>query len=139
MWISSLLSIPGALLRWKLGEWFNKGTLFHRRENWRWIPWGTFLANILASIVSIVVTASMTRESIINSQTFDYSSSASLVGASLKIGFAGSLSTVSTFVKEIVEFYDKDPGTARSYVYSLGSLFISCSLCLALYHIIILL
>lgn len=117
MWVTSLSSPPGTILRWKLSSWFNDNppslllscTQHHcrRRDDWKWIPFGTLFANIIASLISITCSGIRTHFSIsYNSHLIVF-----LLLSAIQTGFAGNLSTVSTFVKEIVQL-------AQLYQYS---------------------
>lgn len=107
---------PGALLRWQLGGFNGK-----LGGDWSWLPAGTLAANIFGSVVSITVIA------------IEYVSPAKgfwKTGTlrSLKIGFAGSLTTVSTFVTEVHTFASKRETQDRAYIYMVMTLLPSCLL-----------
>ena len=94
-----LLAPPGALLRWKLSV-LNGRCKFPKLK---WLPLGTFYANLIGSILSITMVAT---EYHIES-TYPYNVVAFwTIGTmrAIKVGFAGSLTTVSTFVSEISGF-----------------------------------
>jgi Integral membrane protein possibly involved in chromosome condensation len=117
MWISSLLSPPGTILRWILSR-FNSKQLTKRDRNnmgstMMGFPYGTFLANQLGCITSITAVAILSR---LNTGKEDNVTTAALWLGGIKAGFAGNLSTVSTFAKEIVLMLDEDRyGLAFSY------------------------
>ena len=88
---------PGAILRWKLSS--INGTM--TTKGWEWFPLGTFTANFIGSVISIVaIGGEYDMESIYDVTLFWG------VGTirAVKVGFAGSLTTVSTFVSEIHGF-----------------------------------
>lgn len=101
----------GALSRWKLSKWNSTPWMGHSQPL-SWMPWGTFLANMLGCLVSIMCTGLLDRYQ----STLEDDWSRSLIGA-IQVGFAGSLSTVSTFVKEIVVLQEKMPGSAKPSIY----------------------
>jgi fluoride ion exporter CrcB/FEX len=105
---------PGALFRWYLTG-FN-GAL---PGNWSWLPAGTMTANVLGSVISIGLIAA---EYVTNSN-------GSWVMASLrafKVGFIGSLTTVSTFVSEVDGFLKNPRRKDEAYIYMVMSLGFSC-------------
>lgn len=114
MLYSSFVTPPGALLRWELSK-LNTRFNDSRWRRLRWLPIGTFVSNILGCLVSILLLALQTRY-----LTDDRNKNLwaiSLVAA-LRDGFAGSLSTVSTMVKEMFELQDEFPHHAKAYRYA---------------------
>jgi len=112
MWMSSLLSPFGTVLRWKLSK------LNAARGPWEalsWVPWGTFAANMIAVVISLVMEGLELRY--VHPGINGYEWLVAVLPA-IETGFAGSLSTVSTFVKEIVDM--ESPG--QQFVYTWGSL-----------------
>jgi CrcB protein len=110
LWLQVLFTPPGALLRWSLTSRFNNFTI---REGWDWLPVGTLAANLLGSLISILLLAVEFRtNSLASSWTMP-------VVAAIRVGTAGSLSTVSTFVKEIVDMTTRYPHQAKAYYYGL--------------------
>ena len=93
-WIIALVGVAGgigAVLRLYFGQWTGK------------LPWGILLANTVASAV-VGFTA----------RYFDVSAAADTdlmlwasIGAVIVIGFAGGLSTFSTFAAQTVEFFTR--------------------------------
>jgi fluoride ion exporter CrcB/FEX len=107
--IATLLAPFGTILRWRLSRL--NGSITNPR--WEWFPIGTYTANMLASTLSCLLAAlSVGTESQLALTFLNAISS----------GFAGSLSTVSTFVVEIVELLRSLPQHARGYYYLMGSL-----------------
>ena len=80
VWFSILFGCLGALSRSKLSELYNKDFQFD----------GTLIANILACIIFAIV-------NILNDKNISF------IYKSIYIGFAGALSTVSTFIREIYQ------------------------------------
>jgi len=122
-----LLAPFGALLRWKLSEW--NGCLPH----YTWFPYGTFLANNLGCVVSIVAVATEYHlESRYFGEGFFWS-----IGSirAIRIGFAGCLTTVSTFVAEIHAFQHFH--TDYAYPYILSTLGTACVISTIIYGIIV--
>eukprot|EP00978_Attheya_sp_CCMP212_P025823 scaffold83916_cov37-Attheya_sp.AAC.1 len=114
MIFAAIVAPCGALLRWQLGKW--NGTF--RWELWSWIPVGTLTANILGCIVSIVAIATELRFN----QDGDFSFWVIGTLRAIKIGFAGSLTTVSTFVSEVSLFMKSPMLPYRAYLYILLTL-----------------
>jgi fluoride ion exporter CrcB/FEX len=96
MILVTILTPPGALLRWNLAKW-NSHTASHRLGRFAWVPPRTFTANIIGSFISILFTALVDR------YFSDGSGENQWVLAffeAVGTGFAGSLSTVSSMVKD---------------------------------------
>ncbi len=125
LWV---LSPVGSLLRWKLSS-LNKKKITNSLD---WIPWGTLTANLLASVLSACMEG-------LSNRYFGGDNPASKnqwVDAmlfALKTGVAGSLSTVSTMVKESVHLSEDNPGLARGHYYSMLTCVSCCLLGLAVY------
>lgn len=115
---------PGALLRWQLGGFNGKVG-----GDWSWLPAGTLVANIFGSVVSITAIA---VEYVSPAKGFWKTGTL----RSLKIGFAGSLTTVSTFVAEVHTFASKKETQDRAYIYMLMSLLPSCLLGMLIFGVI---
>lgn len=111
LWVSTLFTPFGAILRWRL-------SLLNPPSR-KTFPLGTLIANILGSVVAILAVAIETRY--LRSEML----SAQLLAA-LKIGFAGSLSTVSSFVKEVVDITERYGYDAKGYKYAGISLVTCC-------------
>jgi fluoride ion exporter CrcB/FEX len=123
LWLASLMSPFGALIRWRL-----KALNF--RPMWRkgsqWIPWGTFTANIVASIICILSKALKTY--IVEPQ--DLSSDWILpVLTAIITGFAGSLSTTSSLAHELVVLET----LYQSYCYAFITIICSMLVCILIY------
>jgi fluoride ion exporter CrcB/FEX len=111
--LSTLLSPFGTLLRWLLSS-FN-GSI--RKEGWEWLPIGTLAANLLAVAISGLAAA----------LTLGTSNPAiKMWEAAVKTGFAGSLSTVSTYIAETEGLLRALPRHAWGYYYSFGSILLAC-------------
>jgi len=104
----------GALLRWKLSKYNNRPS-----GDLSWIPIGTLSANFVASAISglmigmeyqMDVAAGFWAEGTVRA---------------IKVGFCGSLSTVSTFVSEIDSLLKSSIPT-NAYLYIFLSLSLSC-------------
>ena len=123
VWIASLLAPLGTLLRWKLSAWNGKFSL----------PAGTFLANLMASILSAALTALVFIES--NDEGAGNWKLPAIRAISL--GFTGCLSTVSTYVKECVELGERHPPhSKKQFLYSHGTLLSCCILGFLVYSLI---
>ncbi len=133
MWICALFAPPGTLLRWRLslvnGKWGRDSELL------KYFPFGTFFANILACVISASVAATMyviDRDSDANSVNTTRTAILMFLLKGLKSGFAGNLSTVSTFAKEIVLLSEKRT-VGPAYFYACVTVFSCCLMSLAFY------
>jgi len=116
LWMTCLFTPVGAVLRSQLKQWM---PVTHS------VQWGTFTANILGAIFSILLEGILARY--ISADQLD-----SWLGTflwALKVGFAGSLSTVSTFVKELVSM----ERLVDRHVYGIMTLTVAMSVSLAIY------
>lgn len=110
MWMATLLSPLGSVLRWRLSE------LNYRKRGWigfEWLPWGTFAANIVAVMISAFTESLDSHVIDADDAAFDWLSPAL---QALGVGFAGSLSTMSTLVHEM--FFLETPGKANGYCFT---------------------
>ena len=121
LWVSTLFTPFGAIARWRLS------LLNPYRKT---LPLGTLIANILGSVVAILAVAIERRY--LKSETLS-----SQLLAALKIGFAGSLSTVSTFVKEVVDLTERYSHDAKGYKYAGISLVVCCAAGVVVYSPIV--
>jgi fluoride ion exporter CrcB/FEX len=125
LWIACLVGPLGTLMRWKFGTL--NGEL--ESNNWQWFPIGTFASNVIASVTACLINAIFTD---MNSHE-DWSLAYDILAAA-RLGFAGSLSTVSSMVKEVVEISEKNPyHDKRAFIYSYGTLVTCCLLGLLVY------
>ena len=127
MWLTVILAPCGALLRWRLSKW-NDGSIGGSRFSW--VPWGTFTANLLASFISIAAEAIQSKY--VSEDDREYVWESSILQA-VEAGFAGSLSTVSTMIKEMFDMQSP----AHSYVYVFGTILFAMLLNLAIYSPIV--
>jgi fluoride ion exporter CrcB/FEX len=116
MW---LLAPFGASIRWKLSKWNSPNNRSFCLVRLNWVPVGTLAANLVGAICSIVCTGLLDRANY-EEQTLDPWVLAILFA--VKTGFAGSLSTVSSLVKEVVFLSDEHPAQIKSHMYA----FITC-------------
>lgn len=114
LWVSILFTPFGAILRWRL-------SLLNPYRK---------CANVLGSVIAVLAVAIGTRY--LRSETL----SAQLLAA-LKIGFAGSLSTVSTFVKEVVDITERHEYDAKGHKYAAISLVTCCAAGVVVYSPIV--
>ena len=125
MWYSCLLAPIGALLRWKLSAW--NGRL---PGSWSWVPAGTLAANLIACIISITMIA---IELVLHANDSNW---LQLTLLAIKIGIAGCLSTVSTFISEVnglMKSTDSQYSGRKGYKYILLTLLVCCSICVGIY------
>jgi len=127
MWLTSVMAPFGAILRWRLSELNARPGFWKRLE---WVPWGTFAANMIGAVISVVAEACEEKYDDPNEPGHAWLST---VLPAIELGFAGSLSTVSTFVKEIVEM--KSP--LQMFIYTWGSLVLAMLLGLLFYSPIV--
>jgi len=111
--LSTLLSPIGTLLRWQLAYWNGK------IQGYEWLPAGTLMANTMGVIVGSFTTA-LSFDSI--------DPTVRLWEFAIKTGFAGSLSTMSTYVSETAALNKALPQHAWGYYYAIGTLILSCTL-----------
>jgi|GEM_PF-6560866 len=126
MFLTSLFAPLGALLRWKLSKW---NTRNGSSGTYSWVPLGTFAANIAGAFFSILPVALTSRYS---TQIAD-KLWLMAIAAAVKVGFAGSLSTVSSMVKEIVLLTEKYPGHAKPHMYGFVTCFVALTMSLVIY------
>jgi fluoride ion exporter CrcB/FEX len=113
LWLACLVAPFGTILRWKL-------SLLNGKFNF---PAGTFLANVIASILSAALSASGI---VVSSNKSAIRWGMPLIKAA-SLGIAGSMSTVSTFVKECHELEEKNQAfDPKAFLYSYGTLIICC-------------
>lgn len=125
MWIGCLVAPFGTILRWRLS------TLNFKLARLPWFPLGTFLANFIGSILSAGISAIDFIEPIDKEWTVSFIEAISL-------GVAGSLSTVSTLVKEIVEITEKNQTyDKKAFLYAVSTLISCCLIGLAVYSPIV--
>lgn len=119
-WLSLLLAPFGCTLRWLLARlnYKLKGKL-------AWAPLGTFLANMLGAAIS-------TALFVVNVKVELTSWESSVVSAGMS-GFCGALSTVSTFVTEIVQYLEVFPESGQAYTYAIGTLVSGVVVVIAVY------
>ncbi|GAB4817231.1 hypothetical protein N2152v2_004277 [Parachlorella kessleri] len=110
IWIAILFGPLGCTLRWWLSRYNYK-----LHGSWSWFPIGTFVANMLATAIDFGLQCVFQRRS-------NLSYAGHLLLPAVMTGFSGSLSTVSTFVTEVVKFADLFPETIHTYAYTVYSL-----------------
>lgn len=129
MIFAMLIAPSGALARWKLSPL--NGNCTFLPPSWQWLPLGTMIANIVGSIVSIVSVSVEYRLEV--GYDFDVTNFWSIgTLRAVKIGFAGCLTTVSTFVAEINGFMRENKPN-HAYTYMLTTLGICCVIASAIY------
>jgi fluoride ion exporter CrcB/FEX len=127
------LSPAGSLLRWKLSELNLRNGEFWCFNLPHWVPWGTFAANMLAAVTAALLTGIDDRYF----SSTDPVESNWILGLlfALSSGFAGSLSTVSTMIKETVLLSEAHVGYAKAHYYAVGTCFTGMLLGLTVYSI----
>ena len=109
----SILTPIGVHLRWKLAALNGRGIGSSRK--FEWVPWGTFAGNVVAVIFSVVFQALYMKHRGGGKEDYGYIL-ALLVG--MKTGVAGSLSTVSSFAKEVHNLATLHPTHAKAHLYA---------------------
>ena len=124
---SMLFAPAGAILRWKLSVWNGKYPV----EGWEWLPVGTLTVNILGSLISAACVAGE-----FHSLSIYADGSFWTVGTmrAVKVGFAGCLTTVSTFAAEVSGYMQDND---HAYPYILTTLTLACTLSCAVYGFIV--
>lgn len=98
MWMTVALTPFGAIIRWRLGNMNGKGlSAFHLE----WFPVGTFMCNVEAAAISIIAVALLGGKLANQNNAAIIQPWIDPLLDSIGAGFAGSLSTVSTLVKEM--------------------------------------
>ena len=124
VWMSCLLSPFGALLRWRLST-------LNRTSEGHWFPWGTFAANVTASVIAV---SSDALQSNIAGSAISGLPWISPMLLALEVGFAGSLSTVSTMVRELCSW---KVAPWKSVLYFMATTVLAAGLSLAVYSPVI--
>jgi fluoride ion exporter CrcB/FEX len=127
MLYSMLLAPFGALLRWQLsglnGSWALTDQL-------SWIPAGTLAANLLGAMVSITMIGAEFN----NSDVQNFWAVGTI--RAIRVGFAGCLTTVSSFVAEVHKFFHQHKYD-RGYLYILITLTTSSVISIIIYACIV--
>lgn len=116
--VYSMIFAPfGAILRWRLSILNGNFCIL----GWEWLPFGTFLANFIGSIVSIATIATEYRRDVLMLENNFW-----IMGTSraIRVGFAGCLTTVSTFAAEVTQYMHS--GSDHGYPYILTTLVTCC-------------
>jgi fluoride ion exporter CrcB/FEX len=125
MGVTCLLSPLGTIIRWRLsslnGKWFQQSAI----NCLKYLPVGTLICNVCACLISVLCAALLLHT--------DDENRWRLILDGIKLGFAGNLSTVSTFVKEIVHLSETEQAMPAAHIYAVGTLVISCSVSLIIY------
>lgn len=136
---SMVLVLPlaplGALTRWKLSPYNSPNNRKICTRNFHWFPVGTWTANFVGAICSIVCTVLLDRKKKLESFGMDPWSDAILFAVAT--GFGGSLSTVSSMVKEIVGLAEANPGTLRAHAYAILTAGSAMAVALIIYSTVI--
>jgi len=133
MMYGMLFAPTGALTRWHLSGW--NGNCNFLPNDWRWLPFGTFAANVSGSAISIIAVALEYRfDTGYNNMDITNFWAVGTIRA-IKVGFAGCLTTVSTFVAEVSGFMHGK--TDHAYPYIFVTLVSSCVIASWLFGIIV--
>lgn len=132
IWINIILSPFGTLARWKLSTL--NGKFFQTRSDLlRLFPHGTLIANMFGCFISIVISGVIVR--LTQTRNNDITTLVLWLGG-IKTGFAGNLSTVSSFIKELV-LLSEQKHLSSAYFYGFTSILGGCIIGLIFYSAII--
>ena len=144
LWVGCLSAPFGVYLRVYLARWnaplsgayvWQSSTLLEAGEgddgndngnDKKWFPWGTFAANIIASVFDAFMSGAMLQ----------CTTNCEHVLTGLELGLGGSLSTVSTWMADFHLLMNQRHGTVartRAYWYLISTLFVAASLSIAVY------
>uniref|UniRef100_A0A7S4AXQ2 Fluoride ion transporter CrcB n=1 Tax=Pseudo-nitzschia australis TaxID=44445 RepID=A0A7S4AXQ2_9STRA len=127
------LSPVGSLLRWRLSNLNVQNKEGKSLVYPHWIPWGTFIANMFATVLSACMEGLDDRYFSGSNPTSIRSKWVDATIFALKTGVAGSLSTVSTLVKESVLLSETYAGTAKGHYYPVLTCLSGCLLGIMVY------
>ncbi len=119
-WLSLLFAPFGCTLRWLLAR-----LNYKLKGRWAWAPLGTFSANMVGTAIS-------TALSVVGVKVELTAWGSAVNGAAIS-GFCGALTTVSTFVTEIVQYTDVLPESIQAYTYAVGTVLSGVVVVIALY------
>uniref|UniRef100_A0A2P2KBV9 Uncharacterized protein MANES_18G074800 n=1 Tax=Rhizophora mucronata TaxID=61149 RepID=A0A2P2KBV9_RHIMU len=121
LWLACIVAAPGVWIRWFLARLNGHG--LGKVGHLKWFPFGTFIANVSAACIM----AALARlKKAVNTET------CTIISTGLQFGFAGCLSTVSTFIAEYHAMEDSSRSW-RAYVYALTSIAVSFGLGILIY------
>ncbi|GMH00273.1 hypothetical protein Nepgr_002112 [Nepenthes gracilis] len=123
LWLGCLVAPPGVWIRWWLSRLNGQGLGHWGR--WKWIPFGTLIANVSAACIMAAL-ATVMRE--VNTKTCG-----TVVGG-IQLGFLGCLSTVSTFIAEY-NAMSQSSRTWRAYAYATITIIISFGMGTLIYSV----
>nr|QSL97683.1 fluoride exporter [Arabidopsis halleri] len=124
LWLGCLVAAPGVWLRWFLARLNGRG-LGKDRQNLKWVPFGTLIANVAAACV---MAALATVKKSVNSRTCH------TVASSIQFGLLGCLSTVSTFMAEFNAMRESDYPW-RAYAYASFTIAVSFAIGTVIYSV----
>ena len=131
LWAGCLLTPVGVHLRWKLATLNGRGIGPNHRFDW--VPWGTLICNVMAAVIAIIFQALKVKYLQDGSEDgIKYPWVVAIV-VGMKTGLGGSLSTVSSMVKEIVNLGMLYPTHAKATYYGGGTIVISMFFGLCIY------
>lgn len=118
----------GALTRWKLSRYNSPNNRTVCTKRFHWFPVGTWTANVVGATCSIACTVVLDRWTLEGADSNPWLNG--LVFA-VATGFGGSLSTVSSMVKEIVSLSKANP--IRAYAYAIATFVSAMAISLIIY------
>ncbi|CAL5222003.1 g4291 [Coccomyxa viridis] len=120
-WLAVLFGPIGCTLRWAL-SFLN----FKLSGEWNWLPVGTLAANMLACTVNFLIGGTSSRIGKLTPWS-------TLVTYSIRTGFSGALSTVSTYAAEVHVLLKLIPDKIHAATYAVGSLLLGALLGVLIY------
>jgi fluoride ion exporter CrcB/FEX len=115
MMYACFLAPLGTIARWRSTQWISRQPI----SNWTWFPMGTFANNLLGCALSIALAASEYRIQQRQGRAVSQFWRMATIRA-VKVGFADTLTTVSTLVAEINRMSTQN--STRAYAYILMTL-----------------
>lgn len=120
LWVGCLVGPVGVWVRWFLARLNGRGV-----GRWKWVPFGTLIANVSAACV---MAALATVKKAVQMERVE------MVASGLQLGLLGCLSTVSTFAAEFNAMrLSEEPWTA--YVYATLTMAISFGFGILIYSV----
>lgn len=124
LWLGCLVAAPGVWLRWFLARLNGRG-LGKDGQYFRWVPFGTFIANVAAASA---MAALATLKKSVDTRTCN------TVASSIQFGMLGCLSTVSTFMAEFNAMRESDHPW-RAYAYAFLTIAVSFAIGTVIYSV----
>jgi fluoride ion exporter CrcB/FEX len=118
MFLTAIFTPFGALGRWYLSGWNSRSPESRILGKFPWFPEGTWTANMVGATISALMAAFLDRYFSSNNDDSNASQWISTLLLAIGVGFAGSLSTVSSFVKETTLLAQQFPNGVNAFQYA---------------------